>query len=407
MPMPSTHVTFTGSHEAQLSARLDLPAGPVKAYALFAHCFTCSKDLFVVGRMVAGLTAQGIGVFRFDFTGLGQSDGDFSDTSFSSNIEDLRLAAQWLADNYSAPQLLVGHSLGGSATLALAGELDSVRAVATIGAPSSACHVQDLFEDGLSEIHATGSADIRIGGRVITIGDEMVHDLETHSIEDRVAGLDAALLVVHSPVDQTVSVDHAARIFTAARHPKSFLGVDGADHLLSRHEDATFVADEIARWALRYIEDEAPALPEPRASAPVVVAETGQGTFLNSVVSGDHRFLADEPVSIGGFDAGPGPFDFLAAGLGACTSMTLRMYANRKKMKLDRVTVEVYHEKVDHDADRDGKIPPGKLDVFTRRLKIEGDLAEGERNDLLRIADRCPVHQTLEAGSRIVTTNLE
>ncbi len=407
MSRPSTRVTFTGSHEVPLSARLDLPAGPVKAYALFAHCFTCSKDLFVVKRIVAGLTAQGLGVLRFDFTGLGESGGDFSDTSFSSNIDDLRLAAAWLADNHSAPQILVGHSLGGSAVLAVAGELDSVKAVATIGAPSSADHVQDLFAEGLSEIHATGAAEVRIGGRCITIGDEMVHDLESHSIEDRIAKLRAALLVVHSPVDQTVSVDHAARIFSAARHPKSFLGVDGADHLLSRHEDATFVADEIARWVLRYIDDEAPALPEPRATAPVVVAETGQGPFLNSVVSGDHRFLADEPVSIGGFDAGPGPFDFLAAGLGACTSMTLRMYANRKEMDLQRVTVEVYHEKVAHDADETGKVPSGMVDLFTRRLKIEGELTEAQRSDLLRIADRCPVHRTLEAGSRIVTTNLE
>ena len=404
MSAPSSHVTFTGSHGVELAARLDLPAGPVQAFALFAHCFTCSKDLFVANRIVAGLAAQGIGVLRFDFTGLGQSDGEFTETTFSSNLEDIRLAARWLEENYSAPQLLVGHSLGGAAVLALGGELESVRAVATIGAPSSASHISKLFVDGITEIHANGSADIKIGGRYITIGDDLIHDLETHDVTDRVAKLRAALLVIHSPIDQVVSVDHAANIFLAARHPKSFLGVDGADHLLSKKEDATFVADEIATWSRRYLVDENPAMPLPRATAPVVVAETGQGTFLNSVVSGDHRLLADEPIDAGGFDAGPGPYDFLAMGLGACTSMTLRLYAGRKNMNLERVTVEVFHEKVKEDDNESGR--PVNVDVFTRRLKIEGDLDEAQRADLLRIADRCPVHRTLTSSSRIETVAL-
>lgn len=399
-------VTFTGSLGTPLAGRLDLPAGPPRAYALFAHCFTCSKDIFAAGRIASELNAHGIGVLRFDFTGLGASDGDFANTDFSSNLDDLRLAAAWLRDNLSAPQLLIGHSLGGAAALAVAAELPEVKAVVTIGAPADVGHIIRLFGPQLPVIEKQGRAIVEIAGRSFTIRREMLDDLSAHSIEERVGGLHAALLVVHSPIDNTVGIDNAARIYAAARHPKSFLSIPGADHLLTRATDAVYAARVVASWADRFLVDEhqsAPA-PAPAPTAPVVVAETGQGTFLNHVVVGQHRFLADEPVDVGGFDAGPSPYDLLAAALGACTSMTLRLYADRKGLDVRRIAIEITHAKThaeDCDACVGGTSP--LVDHFERRITIDGDLDGEQRAALLRIADRCPVHRTLEGQVRIST----
>ena len=401
-------ITFEGSGGEQLAARLDLPAGPPKAFALFAHCFTCSKDLRAASRLAAVLTDQGYGLLRFDFTGLGASEGEFANTNFSSNVDDLWAAADWLRTHHRAPQLLVGHSLGGAAVICAAAELEEARAVATIGAPSDAGHVANLFDGVLDDVEREGSAEVELQGRRFTITRQLVDDLRNGSVVDAAGRLEAALLVMHSPVDNTVGVEHAARIFQAARHPKSFVTLDGADHLLSDAADAEYAASIIGTWAGRYLVDESGAASEPRASAQVVVAETTQGKFLNHVVTGRHRFLADEPEAVGGFDAGPGPYDFLATALGACTSMTLRMYADRKSLPLDRVTVEVSHDKVHaDDAETDtGDAAPksgGKIDQFTRVLHLDGDLDDAQRASLLRIADRCPVHRTLEQASRIVT----
>ncbi|HQZ34027.1 MAG TPA: alpha/beta fold hydrolase [Ilumatobacteraceae bacterium] len=398
-------VTFTGSRATPLAGRLDLPAGPPRAFALFAHCFTCSKDILAAGRIAAELNGQGIGVLRFDFTGLGSSDGDFANTDFSSNLDDLRLAAAWLRENHAAPQLLIGHSLGGAAMIAVAADLPEVRAVATIGAPADVAHITQLFSPQLPEIEEQGRAMVDIAGRCFTIRREMLDDLATHSIMERAGTLRAALLVVHAPTDNVVGIDNAAQIFTAARHPKSFLALDGADHLLTRTADAIYAARMIACWSQPYIIDEHPAAPSPQASAPVVVAETGQGTFLNHVVVGDHHFLADEPVDVGGFDAGPSPYDLLGAALGACTSMTLRLYADRKGFPLDRVTVEVSHAKShaqDCEACVEGAGP--LVDRFERRILVAGTLDDDQRAALLRIADKCPVHRTLERTSQISTT---
>jgi len=403
-------VTFPGSQGAQLAARLDLPAGPPRAFALFAHCFTCGKDIAAASRIANALTDLGFGVLRFDFTGLGMSDGEFENTNFTSNAGDLVAAADWLRREHRAPQLLVGHSLGGAAVLAVAADIPEVRAVATIGAPASPDHVTDIFESSLDEIAEAGVAEVRLAGRPFTIRQQFVDDLRNHVITDRVATMRRALLVMHSPIDNSVSIDHASQIFAAARHPKSFISLDGADHLLSNRDDARFAANAIGAFADRYIVDESGALDAPRASAPVVVAETTQGPFLNHVVVGRHRLLADEPESVGGFDAGPSPYDFLGAALGACTSMTLRMYADRKKVPLDRVTVEVTHGKVHAEdcvecADNSNLAGrTGMIDRFERAITIEGDdLTDEQRAKLLEIADKCPVHRTLESASAIVT----
>ncbi|NND74615.1 MAG: alpha/beta fold hydrolase [Ilumatobacter sp.] len=404
-------ITFPGSSGDELAARLDLPPGPPRALALFAHCFTCGKDIKAASRIATALTEAGYGVLRFDFTGLGKSDGEFANTNFTSNTEDVLAAADWLRTAHAAPQLLIGHSLGGAAVLAIAGAIPEVRAVATIGAPADPEHVTGVFSTALDEIQTEGEAAVQLAGRTFTIRKQFLDDLRNHVVTDRVAALPAALMVLHSPVDNTVGIQNASDIYLAAKHPKSFVSLDGADHLLSDPTDAAFAASMIAAFATRYVVDESAALEPPRATAPVVVAETTQGPFLNHVVVGSHRLLADEPESIGGFDAGPAPYDFLGAALGACTSMTLRMYAERKNLPLDRVTVEVSHGKVhaddcaecaehEHLAGR-----AGMIDRFERVLTIDGDqLTDEDRSKLLAIADRCPVHRTLESASVIVTT---
>ncbi len=406
MPSRIERVTFAGGQGDELSARLDLPAGPPRAYALFAHCFTCSKDLKAASRIAAVLTDHGFALLRFDFTGLGASGGEFANTNFSSNVEDLVAAASWLRTHHAAPQLLVGHSLGGAAVLVAADRIPEVTAVATIGAPSDAGHTAELFDGALDEIAEHGEACVELQGRSFTIRQQLIDDLRSGGVTTAVAAFAGALLVMHSPSDNTVSVDHAAAIYGAARHPKSFVSLDGADHLLGRPADSEYAATMIGTWADRYLTDLSGAAAVPQASAPVVVAETTQGPFLNHVVVGRHRFLADEPESIGGFDAGPGPYDFLGAALGACTSMTIRMYADRKQLPLDRVTVEVSHDKVhvDDAADADtAETSKSRIDQFTRVLRLEGDLDDEQLASMLRIADRCPVHRTLEQSSQIVT----
>jgi putative redox protein len=409
-PARIERVTFPGSQGHSLAARLDLPAGPPRAFALFAHCFTCGKDLRSAGRLASALTDSGFGVMRFDFTGLGSSDGEFANTSFSSNTADLVAAVDWLRVQYSAPQLLVGHSLGGAAAVSVAGDIAELRAVVTLGAPADTEHVTGLFEESTDEIAAQGEACVRLAGRPFTITQQFLDDLREHRVAERASTMKKPLLVLHSPIDNTVGIDNAARIFEAARHPKSFVSLDGADHLLSDPADADFAAGVIAAFASRYIRDESGAREAPEPSESVVVAETTQGPFLNHVVVGRHRFLADEPESIGGFDAGPAPYDFLGAALGSCTSMTLRMYADRKKLPLDHVTVDVSHGKIHADdcaecADNEQlSARTGMIDRFERVITIEGaDLTDDDRRKLLLIADKCPVHRTLEAASAIVT----
>jgi len=406
-------ITFEGASGHKLAARLDLPNGKVRAYALFAHCFTCSKDIFAASRIARGLADRGIAVLRFDFTGLGASEGEFANSNFSSNVGDLVLAADYLRQNHEAPKLLIGHSLGGAAVLAAASQLPETTAIATIGAPAHAGHVAQNFCADIESIEQDGEASVQLGGREFTIQKQFLDDLRAQDILGSIGDLRKALMIFHAPLDQVVGIDNAAEIFIAAKHPKSFVSLDDADHLLTRREDAVYVAEVLSAWAMGYI-DSGPVADEAikgdEASFGVEdgivrVSETGRGKFQQDVMVGAHRLLADEPVSHGGLDSGPSPYDFLATALGTCTTMTLRMYAEHKKLKLDHVAVDVSHGKVHADDCMDcGEGRSGRIDRFERRLEIKGDLSPAEIKRLVEIADKCPVHKTLEKSSVVVTT---
>ena len=400
--MPTERLTFTGHSGHNLAARLDLPAGPVLATALFAHCFTCSKDIPAVRRISARLNSAGIAVLRFDFTGLGHSDGEFENTSFSTNIDDLVLAAEALAARGMAPTLLIGHSLGGAAVLGAARKIDSVRAVVTIGAPYDPGHVTHNFGDALDEITSDGVAEVMLGGRPIRIGKGFVEDVRAENLTDAIANLHRALLVLHAPGDSTVGIENAAQIFSAAKHPKSFVTLDNADHLITNPEDAEYAADVIAAWATRYLDLKPPAPPPGAPEGIVSVSEADPNGYLQDINSGpDHHMLADEPLAYGGTNRGMSPYGFLSAGLGACTSMTIRMYARRKGWPLAHVQVEVSHDKVHAQDAKSGA--GAKADTFTRKVYLTGDLTPEQRARLLEIADKCPVHRTLVQSANVVT----
>lgn len=402
----SERVEFESAEKTRLSARLDIPAGDIRAYAIFAHCFTCSKDLNATRRISGELARLGIAVLRFDFTGLGSSGGDFANTNFSSNVRDLKRAADFLRQEYSAPQILVGHSLGGAAVLAAAADIPEVKAVVTIGAPADAAHVVHSFGPDLDRIREDGEAEVKLAGRSFRIKKQFLEDLDATSVTERIGHMRKALLILHSPIDQTVGIENAELIFRAARHPKSFISLDNADHLVSREEDAIFAANVISSWADRYLpretEDEAPDMP-----ATVVVSETRNGKFQNVVRSGRHRMVADEPASVGGMDSGPSPYDFLAIALGACTTMTLRMYADFKKIDIGTVSVEIDHAKI-HASDciectDEERAAGGKIDRFERHITVSGETDDALRAKLVEIADRCPVHRTLTHGAKVAT----
>lgn len=402
MTAQPVRLAFKGASGAELAARLDLPAGPVRAYALFAHCFTCSKDLTASRAVAAALTRRGVATLRFDFTGLGGSGGDFASTNFTMNLGDLRAAAAYLEERYEAPSLLVGHSLGGAAVLVAARTMPSVRAVATINAPAATAHVTGHFGDALERIRTDGEAEVLLGQRPFTIRRQFLDDLSDDEVTSAARELGRPYLILHAPTDDTVGIDNASELFRAARHPKSFVSLDDADHLLTGEGDAAYAAEVIGAWAGRYIAP-SPA-PEDEATPDVTVRETGAGRFQNLVTVGRHHLIADEPKSHGGLDTGPSPYDLLASALGACTTMTMRMYAERKGLPLDRAVVQVSHEKVhEEDMERMMDDEGAKPDRFTRTITLEGELSAEQRDKLLSIADRCPVHKTLERGSSVRT----
>ena len=399
--MPTERITFPG-HAGPLDARLDLPDGPHLATAVFAHCFTCGKDIPAARRIAARMTTLGIAVLRFDFTGLGHSGGEFSNTSFTSNVQDLERAVAYLEERDMAPTLLIGHSLGGAAVLKATANLPQIKAVATLGAPSDPGHVTHNFADALPEIAASGSAEVSLGGRPFRIGKEFVEDVANEVLAPAIAGLRAALLVLHAPGDQIVSITNASDIFLAAKHPKSFVTLDDADHLITRAEHAEYAADIIATWARKYLELKPPAPPIGAPEGIVRSSEADPNGYLQDITHGTrHHILADEPRAYGGTNQGLSPYGLLSAGLAACTSMTIRMYARRKAWPLDHVSVDVSHNKV-HAQDADTG-SGDRIDEWKRLISLRGSLDDAQRTRLLEIADKCPVHRTLEQNSKVIT----
>ncbi len=403
--MKSKKINFNSEEGHQLSGRLDFPVlGSPKAYAIFAHCFTCSKNLFAVDHLSRSLTQQGIAVLRFDFTGLGQSGGEFADSNFSSNLSDLTCAYSFLEKEYRAPQILIGHSLGGAAVLHLGGKLEKVRAIVTVGAPSNPIHVKHLLAHGEEEIISKGEAEVNIGGRPFNIKKQFLDDLQANDSHEPIRKLGKALLIMHSPQDTIVRLENATEIYTKAEHPKSFVTLDGADHLLSNERDARYAGTVAANWATRYI---VPDHEEELAPEGEVWTRLGDDGFTTEVIAGSHKMLADEPQSVGGKDLGPSPYGYLLAALGTCTTMTLRMYANYKGIKLEEVEVRLTHDKVHMEDGEASERPGGKIDQIKRMIKLEGDLTPEQRTRLVEIADRCPVHKTLEGKPLILTEALD
>ena len=402
--MQSIKVKFANSVGDELAGILDLPSGEPAAFALFAHCFTCSKNLKAATNVSRAMIAANIAVLRFDFTGLGQSSGKFEDAGFSSNVADLLSAARWLESEYRAPAVLVGHSLGGTAALQAAPDIDSVRAVATIGSPADPQHVAHLLSGAEAELRRNGVAEVQLGGRPFRIREEFLDDLARHDLPGTISGLRKALLVMHAPLDDVVEVANASALFAAAKHPKSFVSLDQADHLMSREEDSLYAGKVLAAWAARYLPKVATGEATPLVARDgAVVAKTYKLGFRTEVAAGNHHFLADEPLQVGGTDLGPTPYDLLAAALATCTSMTLKMYAAHKKIDLHSATVSVEHGKVHAEDCVDCENASGMIDEFRRELLLDGDLTQEQRQRMLEIADRCPVHKTLHNEIKVRT----
>jgi putative redox protein len=397
-------ITFPGSLGDPLAARLDSPVGEIKAYALFVHCFTCSKDFLAASHISSTLVDKGIAVLRFDFTGLGKSEGEFSNTNFSSNIEDIKAAIDFMSSEGKTPQILIGHSLGGSAILRAAESAPELRALVTINAPSDPSHLRHLFKNSLQEIESQGYAKVVLAGREFNIQKQFLDDLEKHKSLAYLQNIHAAFLIFHSPQDNIVDVDNAKSIFTAARHPKSFISLYEADHLLTRPADAIYVADVITSWVNRYLLEEKKLTLSQTKNNEVIITEMEAGKFTQLIQVGEHTLLADEPLDVGGSNKGPGPYDLILASLGACTSMTLRMYATRKNIPLKGVHVILSHEKVYNDDLSNCVDKNERLDLIYRVIHLKGDLSSEQKDDLLRIADKCPVHKTLTQPSIIKTT---
>lgn len=395
---------FPGTDGLMVAGLLETPDTNPHSFVLFAHCFTCGKDVVSASRIARALVSRGYAVLRFDFTGLGNSDGDFANSNFSSNVGDLVAAADFLRENYRAPSLLIGHSLGGAAVLAAAHAMKEVKGVVTIGAPADPEHVLKQFACKIDEISQQGVAEVQLAGRPFTIKKQFLDDLADQYQSKKISSLKKALLVFHSPVDATVSIDEAEKIYRSAKHPKSFVSLDDADHLLTKARDAEYVATTISAWATRYIAE--PENIEKKASAVtaghVMVAEKNK-QFTRTVIADTHVWLADEPTAVGGSDLGPDPYEHLLAALGTCTSMTIRMYANHKKLPLDDVTVTLSHDRRHIEDCKGCEETPQKIEVINRAVTLVGDLSEENRQRLLQIADRCPVHRTLHSDLKIHT----
>jgi len=410
--MPRIQAVFQNAQGESLSGLLEMPSGAIKSYALFAHCFTCSKDNPAAARIALALADRGIAVLRFDFTGLGNSQGDFSNTNFSSNLQDLLAAARYLKQHYAAPELLIGHSLGGAAVLAVAQDLPQVNAVITIGAPATAAHVKHLFADSYRELQNQPSVQVELAGRSFKIQRQFIDDLEKYNSVAHIGALKKALLIFHSPIDKVVSIDEAGRIFAAAKHPKSFVSLDHADHLLSDPEDSHYVAEVLSAWASRYLKTDPVPVKTDGALQPtvepgsVIVRECDK-KFTREILTPHHRLISDEPITLGGADLGFNPYELLLAALGSCTSMTLRMYANHKQIDLQDITVELHHSRIHADDCSGCEKQKTQIDVITRTIQLHGNLSDQQRARLLEIANQCPVHKTLQNKIRIDTNLID
>ncbi|GKS69948.1 putative redox protein [Nitrosomonas sp. PY1] len=405
--MSTVKVEFKNLQGDLLSGLLETPSSETQAYALFAHCFTCSKNSLAAARIAKALADQGIAVLRFDFTGIGNSEGDFSDTNFSSNLEDLIAAADYLEQHYAAPELLIGHSLGGAAVLAVAQKLPSVKAVSTIGAPATAQHVQHIFPDGYEKLKEQASIQVKLGDQRFKIHQQFFTDLENYNSVAYIEKLRKALLIFHSPLDNVVSIDEAARIYSAAKHPKSFVSLDQADHLLTRPEDSSYVAVVLASWASRYLTQSADARSENSTVTAIepgtVIIREYDKKFTREILTQHHRLISDEPIAVGGSDLGLNPYELLLSALGSCTSMTLRMYANHKNIDLQDIQVELRHNRVHTEDCINCDKALNMIDIITRKITLKGELDQQHRKRLLEIANRCPVHKTLQNKIQINT----
>lgn len=404
--MNTKKVTFTNKDNEQLAGRLELPQNQKPHnFAIFAHCFTCTKNLTAVKNIGRALTDAGFGILRFDFTGLGESEGDFENTNFSGNVADLVEAAQFLEKNYQAPSLLIGHSLGGAAAIFAADRIPSIKAVAVINAPSHPTHVMRLLKESEPEITKNGKAKVNLGGIDFTIKKQFLEDLEHKPLEKIVRNFRKALLILHSPQDKMVSIKNAEEIYKAARHPKSFISLDGVDHLLSQKEDSQYAGRVIAEWASRYVE--IPTDEQITTKSRVAASLDKDDTFTTHLKLGDHNFIADEPTNFGGNNYGPSPYEFLSAGLAACTVMTIQMYARRKKWEVENVSCHINYSK-EHAVDCEHcEEDSAKIDTFTREIKLLGNLSEEQKKKLLEIADKCPVHRTLHTKTQVITKLIE
>jgi len=401
--MKTNKVNFKNHNGEQLSGKLDLPVDKrVHSYTIFAHCFTCNKNLKAIKNISKGLTSSGFGVLRFDFTGLGQSKGEFEDTNFSHNVDDLMAAYEFLNANYKPPKLIVGHSLGGTAALFAARQADSIKAVVTIGSPFQPEHVSKLIQSKEDEIEKDGKAEVNIGGRNFTIKNDFLEDIRKNKIDDFIGDLKKPFLILHSPQDKIVGIKNAELLYMHAHHPKSFVSLDGADHLLSNSNDSSYVGEVVASWAKRYLEIDGKSI-NLKSNQNVIASLSSEDGFTTDMALASHKLLADEPVDFGGNNLGPNPYEFLSAALASCTAMTIQMYAKRKKWPLEYVEVHINHKK-DHCQDCQNLDSKSKIDIFQRQLVLKGNLDDKQRHRLLEIADKCPVHRTLHSDVEVKTS---